>query len=172
MAAGSNLCGDKFSVAVGLPLGVVVVPFVVLVVVSLLLLILRRHWSFALRCGLAAMFLVTGISHFVGMRDELIAMVPPALPAPGLLVAVTGLLELAGAIGLLWTRTAPWAAAGLGVLLVVMFPANVHAAQRGLSPSFGDQLLPRTLLQVVFLAAAVAVVAHHRWSGYRAAPTG
>ncbi|ACU38592.1 DoxX family protein [Actinosynnema mirum] len=148
------------------------VPFVVLVVVSLLLLASRRHWSFALRCGLAAMFLVTGISHFVGMRDELIAMVPPALPAPALLVTVSGLLELAGAIGLLWTRTAPWAAAGLGVLLVVMFPANVHAAQQGLSPSFGDQLLPRTLLQAVFLAAAVAVVVHHRRNAYRAVPTG
>ncbi|GAA2687349.1 MULTISPECIES: DoxX family membrane protein [Actinosynnema] len=147
------------------------VPFVVLVVVSLLGLVLRRHWSFALRCGLAAMFLVTGISHFVGMRDELIAMVPPALPAPALLVTLTGLLELAGAVGLLWTRTSPWAAAGLGALLVAMFPANVHAARQGLSPSFGDQLLPRTLLQVVFLAAAVAVVVHHRRGAVTAAGT-
>ncbi|QFZ18205.1 DoxX family protein [Saccharothrix syringae] len=139
-------------------------PFIALVVVSLVLLLLRRHWSVALRGGLAAMFTLTGGAHFVGMREELIAMVPPALPEPGLLVTVTGVLELAGVAGLLWARTAPWAAAGLGVLLVAMFPANVYAAQQGLSPSLGDQLLPRTLLQVVFLAATVAVVVHHRRS--------
>lgn len=136
-------------------------PFVALVVVSLVLLLFRRHWSVALRGGLAAMFTLTGGAHFIGLREQLIAMVPPALPAPDLLVTVTGVLELAGAAALLWARTAPWAAAGLGVLLVVMFPANVHAARQGLSPSLGDQLLPRTLLQVVFLAATVAVVAHH-----------
>jgi uncharacterized membrane protein len=95
--------------------------------------------------------------HFVWMREELIAMVPPELPAPGLLVTVTGVLELAGAAGLLLHRTAPWAAAGLAALLVAMFPANVHAALEGT----GTPLLPRTLMQVVFLAATLAVVAHH-----------
>lgn len=135
-------------------------PLVFLVVVSSALLLARRHWSVALRGGLAAMFTATGCAHFVGMRDELIAMVPPSLPAPELLVTATGVLELAGAAALLWARTAPWAAAGLAVLLVVVFPANVHAARHGLSPSFGDQLVPRTLLQVVFLAATTAVAVH------------
>ena len=90
-------------------------------------------------------------------------MVPPALPEPGLLVTVTGVLELAGAVGLLWRRTAPWAAAGLSVLLVAMFPANVYAALAGLTlggaPAMA--LLPRTLLQVVFLAATLTVLAWH-----------
>ena len=84
-------------------------------------------------------------------------MVPPALPAPGLLVTVTGVLELAGAAGLLIHRTAPWAAGGLAALLVVMFPANIHAALEGT----GTPLFPRTLMQAVFLAATLAVVAHH-----------
>jgi uncharacterized membrane protein len=53
-------------------------------------------------------------------------MVPPFLPAPELLVTVTGVLELAGAAGLVWSRTAPWAAGGLSALLVAMFPANVY----------------------------------------------
>jgi uncharacterized membrane protein len=116
-----------------------------------------RPWPVALRGGLAAMFTLTGVVHFVWMREELVAMVPPALPAPELLVTVTGVLELAGAAGLLLHRTAPWAAGGLAVLLVAMFPANVHAALEG----FGTPLLPRTLMQLVFLAAALAVVAHH-----------
>jgi uncharacterized membrane protein len=103
------------------------------------------------------MFTLTGVVHFVYMREELIAMVPPALPAPGLLVTVTGVLELAGAAGLLLPRIAPWAAGGLSLLLVAMFPANVHAALEGT----GTPLLPRTLMQVLFLAATLAVVAHH-----------
>ena len=80
------------------------------------------------------------------------------------------MLELAGAAGLLWRRTAPWAAAGLSVLLVAMFPANVYAALEGLTlggaPAMA--LLPRTLLQVVFLAATLTVLAPHlrRWRNH------
>ena len=84
-------------------------------------------------------------------------MVPPALPSPELLVPVTGMLELAGIVGLLLPRTAPWSAAGLTVLLVAMFPANVHAALEGTD----TPLLPRTLMQLLFLAATLTVVAHH-----------
>jgi len=115
-----------------------------------------RPWPVPLRGGLAAMFTLTGVVHFVGMRDELIAMVPPALPNPGLLVTVTGVLELAGAAGLLIRRTAPLSAACLSMLLVAMFPANVFKALDGPVSTF-DSLIPRTVMQVVFLAATLAV---------------
>jgi uncharacterized membrane protein len=97
------------------------------------------------------------------MRDDLINMVPPMLPEPGLLVTITGVLELAGAAGLLWHRTAPWAAGGLAGMLLAMFPANVYAAVEGLSlgGSPATPLLPRTLMQLLFLAAALSVVAFH-----------
>jgi uncharacterized membrane protein len=109
------------------------------------------------------MFVLTGVSHFVGMRADLINMVPPMLPEPGLLVTITGVLELAGAAGLLWHRTAPWAAGGLAAMLIVMFPANVYAAVEGLSlgGSPATPLIPRTLMQLLFLAAALSVVAYH-----------
>ena len=118
-----------------------------------------RPWPVALRGGLATMFVLTGMAHFVGLRAELVSMVPPALPNPGLLVTVTGLLELAGAVGLLLPRTAPWAAGGLTALLVGLFPANVYAALNGITTSPEDALVPRTLMQLVFLAATVAVLA-------------
>jgi uncharacterized membrane protein len=143
-------------------------PLIVLVVVTLVLLAAGaagvrwlRSWPVALRGGLAAMFVLTGMAHFVGMRAELIGMVPPSLPAPGLLVTVTGVLELAGAVGLLWTRTSPWAAGGLSALLVAIFPANVYAALEGLTSTAGDELVPRTAMQMVFLAATLAVLGHH-----------
>lgn len=118
-----------------------------------------RGWHPALRGGLAAMFVVTGASHFTGMREDLIAMVPPALPRADLFVSLTGALELAGAAGLLHRRTAPWAAGGLALLLVAMFPANVYAATADLElDSTTMPLLPRTLVQLLFLGAALAVL--------------
>ena len=49
------------------------------------------------------MFTMTGVAHFTpGMRRDMIAIVPPRLPAPGLLVTITGVLELLGAAGLLY----------------------------------------------------------------------
>ncbi|MGW0506961.1 DoxX family protein [Micromonospora sp. NPDC003241] len=116
-------------------------------------------WHPALRVGLAVMFVLTGIAHFTGRRRDLIEMVPPRLPRPDLLVTVTGVLELAGAAGLLVPATARWAAAGLAVLMLAMFPANVSAARRKLTLA-GRPVTPlgvRTALQVVFLAAAIAV---------------
>lgn len=128
-----------------------------------------RPWPVALRGGLAAMFTVTGVAHFVGLRDTLIAMVPPALPAPELLVTVTGVLELAGAAGLLWHRTAPWVAAGLTLMLVAMFPANVYAITEGVSTGLTESLPVRTAMQAVFVAATTAVLVHHVrvWLGRR-----
>jgi uncharacterized membrane protein len=145
-------------------------PLIVLVVVTLVLLVAGaagvrrlRPWPVALRGGLAAMFVLTGVAHFVGLRQDLINMVPPALPEPGLLVTVTGVLELAGAAGLLWRRTAPWAAGGLSALLVAMFPANVYAAVEGLTlgGAPATPLVPRALMQLVFLAATLTVVTCH-----------
>ena len=51
----------------------------------------------------------------------------------------------------------PYAAVGLTLLLVVVFPANVHAARKRLTIAGREveALVPRTLLQ--FVAATVAV---------------
>ena len=69
------------------------------------------------RAALATMFLFTAASHFAPMRKDLIAMVPPSLPRPGLLVFLTGIAELAGAVGLLVPPvTWLWAACGLILL--------------------------------------------------------
>ena len=63
-------------------------------------------WPRAVAVGLATMFVLTGVAHFVNpLRADMIAIVPPGLPAPGLLVTVTGVLELLGAVGLLLPAT-------------------------------------------------------------------
>jgi uncharacterized membrane protein len=112
-------------------------------------------WPAALRVGVALMFTVTGLAHFIGMRGELIAMVPAQLPQPGLLVTVTGVLELIGAAGLLIPATATAAALCLAALLLVMFPANLHLARTGTDLDRTDHTVPRTILQIAFLAACI-----------------
>ena len=90
-------------------------------------------WTGALRIALAVMFVFTAVSHFhPRTRPDLIRMVPPSLPAPGLLVTVTGVLELVGGVGLLVPQTLPAASLGLIALLAAMLPANIHAARAGL----------------------------------------
>lgn len=55
-------------------------------------------------------------------------MVPEPLPYPGLIVSLTGVLQLLGAVGLFVPKTRSLAGLGLVALLVAMFPANVVAA--------------------------------------------
>ena len=116
-------------------------------------------WSSAAAVGLAAMFALTGIAHFVNpLRRDMIAIVPPRLPAPGLLVTVTGVLELLGAVGLLYSPTRVAAAVCLFVLMLAMFPANVYAARMPDAPkSMSTNLGVRTAEEGVYLAAAVMI---------------
>lgn len=116
-------------------------------------------WSAAIAVGLAVMFVLTGIAHFAPpLRADLVTIVPPALPAPGLLVTVTGVLELLGAAGLLLPNTRVIAAGCLLVLMLVMFPANIYAAHMPQPPSsMTTRLGLRTAMEVVFVAAAVVV---------------
>ncbi|WP_240665803.1 DoxX family protein [Agromyces sp. LHK192] len=110
-------------------------------------------WQAAVTGGLVALFLMGAIGRLVpGVRAGLVAMVPPALPRPDLIVAATGVLEAAGALGLLFPPTHRLAAWCLAALLVAVFPANVREARRGGSP-----LVPRTVEQVGFVAACLAV---------------
>jgi uncharacterized membrane protein len=88
-------------------------------------------WQAAARAGLALMFVFTGMAHFTGPRADLVRMVPPRLPFPGFLVTITGIAELTGAVGLVVPSLSRMAAYGLMALLVLMFPANVYAAQSG-----------------------------------------
>ncbi|MFE2285247.1 DoxX family protein [Streptomyces sp. NPDC059443] len=139
------------------PLIVLVVGWILARIAGLLGLSALDGWQPALCVALALMFTLTGVGHFTGRRAEMIAMVPPALPRADLLVTVTGLLELAGAVGLLLPATRPWAAIAFTLMLLAMFPANVHAARSGLTLNGKPvmPLVPRTLLQVAFLTVCV-----------------
>lgn len=132
----------------------------ILLIAVFLLLILPLGWWTALRIALAAMFLLTASAHWGRRRDDLIRMVPTALPRPGMLVTVTGICEILGAVGLLISRAAPVAALGLTLLLIAVFPANVRAAREAISIAGrpATHLPVRAIIQIVFLTATTAVI--------------
>jgi uncharacterized membrane protein len=105
-----------------------------------------------LRWLAAAFFVVAGMFHF--LRPELyLQIMPPYFPAPQLLVAVSGVAEIAGGIGLLirpLRRAAGW---GLIALLIAVFPANIYMLQHPGQFHFAPWMLwARLPLQGVFIA--------------------
>jgi uncharacterized membrane protein len=90
-------------------------------------------WKDAARIGLAIMFFFTAGSHFSPMKYDLAAMIPPPLNGALWMVYLTGVLEAAGALGLLIPSLRTPAAWGLAALLVALFPANVYAAVAGVT---------------------------------------
>jgi len=121
-------------------------------------------WSGALRYALAAMFMFTAMSHFAPRtRPDLVRMVPPMFPKPALLVTITGVLELLGAIGLLIPPFIAPAALALGLLLIAMFPANIYAAQQALTIG-GRAATPLALrfpLQLFWIGALWWIAGQH-----------
>jgi uncharacterized membrane protein len=81
-------------------------------------------------------------------------------------VTLTGVFELLGAVGLLIPSTVVPAAYGLILLLLAMFPANVHAARAGLTVAGrrASPLVWRLPLQLFWIGALwwVAHVARSR----------
>ena len=73
----------------------------------------------------AASYVAVGITHFTDPAT-FVAIVPPALPAPLLLVHISGVFEILGGVGLLVPRTRRAAAWGILALLVAVYPANIH----------------------------------------------
>lgn len=74
-------------------------------------------------------FLIGGLAHFVFTEAEM-RVVPPWMPAPRLVVLVSGAFELLGAIGLLWTPTRRAAGMGLALLTIAVTPVHVHMLAR------------------------------------------
>jgi uncharacterized membrane protein len=79
-------------------------------------------------------FFIGGIAHFAFTQLEM-KIVPPWLPQHRMLVLLSGLFELAGAVGVLISRTRSLAGWGLILLTLAVTPANIYMWQEpGLFP--------------------------------------
>jgi uncharacterized membrane protein len=116
-------------------------------------------WQVSAAWALAAMFGFTASAHFTKTKEDLVAMVPKAFPNPRMLVYLTGVLEILGAIGLLVPVTRSLAGICLALLLVAMFPANVAAARKGtqLRGKPPTPLWIRAPMQLLFVGIALWV---------------
>jgi uncharacterized membrane protein len=140
-------------------LAVFLVSFVVFGVLGAMGVGAFSTWAEVTAWALAAMFVLTASAHFTRTREDLVKMVPDVFPARRLIVFVTGILEVAGAVGLLIPATREAAALCLAVLVVSMFPANVSAARRGVRIR-GRPPTPLALripMQILFIGAALWV---------------
>lgn len=76
----------------------------------------------------AAFFAIAGVLHFV-VPAFFERIVPPWVPNARLAVQLSGIAEVAGAVGLLFARSRVATGWGLIALLVAVFPANVQMLQ-------------------------------------------
>ncbi len=127
----------------------------------------RSSWRDAGRSALVIMFLFTGFSHFSSMKYDFAAMIPAPLPNGLWVIYLTGLFEIAGAIGLLIPRTRKVAGICLVLLLVGLFSANVNAALNEI-PLRGEAATPlwiRTPMQLLYIGMVW-------WTSIKARPKG
>lgn len=90
-------------------------------------------WLQSARWATGITFVIMGVAHFTPIRHDVARLVPPSVPRPLLVVAILGVWQIAGGIGLLATPARRIAAAVLIVLLILKFPANLRVARESLS---------------------------------------
>lgn len=107
-----------------------------------------------LRLLLVAAYLAAGVLHVIVPRPFL-GITPAWVPYPEQVILLTGLCEIAGAVGLLIPRLRWWAGVMLAAYAVCVYPANVkHAAdffehgRGGLGLAYH---IPRLLFQPVIV---------------------
>jgi uncharacterized membrane protein len=98
-------------------------------------------------------FVVGGQAHFTA-TEFFVKIVPPYVPLPVLMVYVTGVLELIGAIAIWVPAWRSWAGIGLVALTVCVTPANVYM---WMNPELFPEVPPsvlgwRLVAQVVLIA--------------------
>lgn len=127
----------------------------------------QRRSPTSVRAAVAFVFLwffIGGIAHFVFTETEM-RIVPPYVPWPRAAVLVSGVLELLGAVGLLWRPSRRLAAWGLFALTLAVTPAHIYMLQQ-------PQLFPSVpywglVLRLPLQAALLALIA---WVASRPVP--
>ncbi|RUO66268.1 Uncharacterized membrane protein [Pseudidiomarina planktonica] len=130
--------------------------------------LLTPHWQFAseltwqhsLRLSVAVVFVTTGIAHFTELKHDMLAMLPSPVPKQMWIIYATGLLEFAGAIGILVPRFAKLTGICLILFLICVFPANINAALNDIP--FNDRpatpLFLRTFIQALLIGVIYAAI--------------
>lgn len=114
---------------------------------GIFLLILRFlekkwDWTQAANIGMSCMLVFTAIGHFA-FTEGMSLMLPSFIPFRKEIVLLTGLVEIIFAVGLL-TRYRRVAASLLIIFFLLILPANIHAAIKGVNYQQGNYDGPGT----------------------------
>lgn len=98
-----------------------------------------------------------GVRHFID-PDFFLAIMPNYLPYHLEFVYLSGIAEISFGILLFFKKTRTFAAYGLIILLVCVFPANIHLVESELSQSIlgatKSQTIIRLPFQILFISLA------------------
>jgi uncharacterized membrane protein len=78
-------------------------------------------------------------------------MIPPIFPARDFLAIFTGILEVAGAIGLLVPRFRRLASFCIALMMVAIIPANVYVAGKTIEGLPMPSIAVRAAMQIVYI---------------------
>lgn len=138
------------------------VPFIALIVSFLLFRVVGLlgftywDWQTSLQWAVSIMLLLGASAHWGRRRSDLVRMVPPAFPQKEWIVTFTGMLEIAGAIGILLPAFSAVASVCLILLLIAMLPANIYAAHSNLT--IGGKPVPKLPVRVGIQLIFITVV--------------
>ncbi len=117
----------------------------------------RYDYTLAGVIAMAVMLVFTSIGHFVFTKGMLM-MIPRFIPFRKELVYITGIIEIAAAVGLLIPRFREMTAWLLIVFFILLLPANIYAATRQVDYQKGTLEGPGTTylwfrvpLQILFI---------------------
>jgi len=98
-----------------------------------------------------------GVRHFID-PDFFLAIMPNYLPYHLEFVYISGIAEISFGVLLFFKKTRTFAAYGLIILLVCVFPANIHLVESELSQSIlgatKSQTIIRLPFQILFISLA------------------
>ncbi|KQX49679.1 MULTISPECIES: hypothetical protein [unclassified Ensifer] len=89
-------------------------------------------WRLRCRAGMVALYGTAGVLH-VAFPAPFVAITPSWVPDAPEVILLTGLCEIAGAIGLLIPALRKYAGIALALYAVLVFPANIKHALDSLS---------------------------------------
>jgi len=113
---------------------------------------------FAFVYGIA--FVIAGIEHFRGPQ-KFVEIVPPYFPFALFLVYLTGVMEIAGGLGIIYPETREIAGRLMALFLIAVYPANFYMWINDV-PFNGTRLttnghLIRAVGQLLLIAAALGL---------------
>ena len=102
--------------------------------------------------GLAALpLLVSGILLHFFRASATASIIPPIFPAHLFLAVITGVFEIAGAVGLFIPRFRQAAALWIAIMMVAIVPANIYVAGRTIDGLPMPSVAVRGAMQFVYI---------------------